>query len=112
MIVSQTETRGELAAIKSDIYQLCEEWQRQAEEAVRVGTEMGKRLIRLERERDDLRLELRSAHELLQKALTLASKGATAAYSGAFPPGGQLREEIKAINDEIRASLKKAGLLQ
>lgn len=52
-----------LLANDPEIARLCAEWQQQAEEAVRLGIKMGERLIELERDRDQLRLHLRVAHD-------------------------------------------------
>lgn len=52
-----------ISAIDLEINQLCDQWRAQAEEAVRLGLRMAERLIQLERQRDDLRIDLRIAQD-------------------------------------------------
>lgn len=49
---------GKPVPIDTEIWLLVEEWKKQATEAVTVGIRMAQRLLELERERDDLRLQV------------------------------------------------------
>lgn len=59
-------------AIDQEISALIAQWQAHAQEAVEVGLRMAQRLIELERERDQLRVELRNTREELRNMHGLA----------------------------------------